>query len=278
MTGDAPAGATALEAVARLVPLPPGLYAFALSGETGPRRGPGAHAFLAVELCASPHHAGTLEILDGNGRPSTWLVPDRILVVRSPPAGAAALATLYLAPGTAGQLPGLQVRPLDMPGPPLALAFDGDTAAALVPRPVSLEIAAYLSGRGELRFVDASWVGDGDPAASIESFALLPRDPDLARAIEYKGLPASGAETPWLSGGMPCGTPGGGIPLIGFAVRQRSGGPAGMRLDCEYSARFRSGAIFGPARNGAPCLSSAADPLCGMQLRVAARPSLNRRP
>jgi hypothetical protein len=151
----------------------------------------------------------------------------------------------------------------------------GDSAAAIrpAPRPISLEIVAHLSGRGGVRLIDAPWIGGLDPDALIESFTLLPREPALLGAIEYKGLPASGAETPWLPGGVPCGTAGGGIALLGFAVRQKPAAAPGLRLACEYSGRFRSGAVSGPARNGAPCLSPAeGDPLCAMQLRIAAHP------
>ena len=100
---------------------------------------------------------------------------------------------------------------------------------------------------------------------------VFPRD--RAAAIEYKGLTASGAETPWIGGGSLCGSRGQGTPLIGFAVRQKAV-PGGVPVDCEYTGYFQSGATAGPARNGAPCRSAIDnDPLEGLQLRITPRPA-----
>jgi hypothetical protein len=75
-------------------------------------------------------------------------------------------------------------------------------------------------------------------------------------------------ETDWLPGGSLCGTRGENTPLVGFAVRPKAIA-GGARLDCEYSGYFQSGALVGPCRNGAPCLSETAnDPLEGIQLRI----------
>ena len=105
----------------------------------------------------------------------------------------------------------------------------------------------------------------------MEAFAILPQHALATSAIEYKGLSASGDETAWLPSGSRCGTSGRSIPLVGFAVRQKAG-VAGARFDCEYSGYFQSGTVSGPARNGAPCLSTAADdPLEGLQLRIVDR-------
>jgi hypothetical protein len=72
--------------------------------------------------------------------------------------------------------------------------------------------------------------------------------------IEYKAVTANGIETSWISGGKPCGTRGRGLPLIGFAIRINQN--SGMRnYHCEYGAVMISGAMLGPARDGAPCRS-----------------------
>jgi len=105
----------------------------------------------------------------------------------------------------------------------------------------------------------------------VEAFTILPRHERAAAAIEYKGLSANGVETAWLPAGSVCGTTGRNTPLLGFAVRQKAG-VAGARFDCEYSGSFESGAVAGPARNGAPCRSvSDNDPLEGLQLCIIDR-------
>ena len=136
-----------------------------------------------------------------------------------------------------------------------------------------LEIVAHIRSRGDVRFLDAPWVGRLGPGLWIEGFTVLRHSGLTAAAIEYKGLTANGTETPWIESGNFCGTQGGGIPLIGFAVRQKSA-PGSAALDCEYTGYFQSGAIAGPARNGAPCRSAIDnDALEGLQLRITPRPT-----
>ena len=140
------------------------------------------------------------------------------------------------------------------------------------PDGAGLEVVAHIRSRGDVRFVDAPWAGRLGPGLWIEGFTVLPHKGLAAGAIEYKGLTASGTETPWTDGGDFCGTRGRGLPLIGFAVRQKSA-PGSAPLDCEYSGYFQSGAIAGPTRNGAPCRSATDnDPLEGLQLRITPRP------
>jgi hypothetical protein len=96
------------------------------------------------------------------------------------------------------------------------------------------------------------------------------RGPLAKGDIEYKGLTATGFETPWLAGGTSCGTRGMGIPLIAFSVRIKPSRSA--QYDSEYSGRFLSGATVGPVRNGAPCRSPMPDdPLEAIQLRILER-------
>jgi hypothetical protein len=144
-------------------------------------------------------------------------------------------------------------------------------AAEQSPQPVALEIVAHIRGRGDVRFVGTPWVGRLGPGMWIEAFMVLPRSRSADAAIEYKGLTANGAETAWIGSGALCGARGQGIPLIGFAVRQKAA-PGGAQVDCEYTGYFQSGAMAGPARNGAPCRSAIDnDPLEGMELRITPR-------
>jgi hypothetical protein len=157
---------------------------------------------------------------------------------------------------------------------PIATVRMGGPAAEFdSPRPASFEIVAHVRGRGDLRFGDGTWAGRLGRGQWIEAFSIVPRDRSVASAIEYKGLAASGAETPWIACGLPCGTRGRSMPLLGFAIRQRAI-PGGARFDCEYAGYFQSGATAGPSRNGAPCRSpNDNDPLEGMQVSITPRPS-----
>ena len=50
-------------------------------------------------------------------------------------------------------------------------------------------------------FVDVAWAGLVGQRLWIESFAVEPEPPLGNGDIEYKGLTATGFETPWLAGG-----------------------------------------------------------------------------
>jgi hypothetical protein len=280
--------------VARLVPLDPGLYAFSLAAETR-RRGPvPGLALPTAHVTAAPRQEGALEITDSFGRAGSWL-GDRheVLFVKSPAGGSAVLVTGYLAhdPDT---LPlNLDIRRVAAPGPVLPAAEGaereppggmttlppvmtlrlGGLAAAEDPQSVGLDIVAHIRNRGDVRFLDTPWVGRLGPGLWIEGFIIVPYGRLAAEPIEYKGLSAGGTETPWIDSGTLCGTRGMGIPLIGFAVRQKSvAGDA--PFDCEYTGYFQSGATAGPARNGAPCRSTIDnDALEGMELRITPRPA-----
>jgi hypothetical protein len=269
--------------VARLIPLDPGFYAFRL--DTGAPIGTAeiGVALPAVHICAVPlaDDASTtgLEITDERGDVTAWLDGrQRMLFVKAPAGGGAALVTAYLARDPDSGPLRLDIQRVDRSiadvaerEPGLRIELAGELVAA-TGRAVGLNVVAHVRGRGDVRFVDAEWIGRLGPGMWIEGLSILPRNRAVAAAVEYKGLTASGAETAWLPGGSFCGSRARGNPLIGVAVRQKAG-PAEVQLDCEYSGYFRSGATAGPARNGAPCRSERDDdPLEGLQLRITPRP------
>jgi hypothetical protein len=272
-------------AVARLVPLDPGFYAFSLAAERDGSEALAGLALPTVQLSTPPQAGGRIEITDSFGRAGSWLGGrHEMLFVIAPPGGGAVLATAYFADAPDTTPLALEIRRVDLPAGaaiaadsaarPLAqvIRLGGGTSAAL-PRQVSLEIIAHIRGRGDVRFVDPLWAGRLQPGLWIEALTIRPRQRSVAASIEYKGLTASGAETPWVGSGTPCGTRGQGTPLIGFAVRQKAAA-GGALFDCEYAGYFQSGATSAPARNGAPCRSTIdGDPLEGIQLRIAARPA-----
>jgi hypothetical protein len=268
--------AAAPHVVARLVALDHGFYAFSLASETAWREPLAGLPLPAVQLCAAPRGDGAIEITDSFGCAGSWLGGrHNVLFVKSPAGGGAALVTGYLAHDQGGMPLELDIRRLDRPGPAtpvMTLTMGGPGTAERPPEGAGLDVVAHIRGRGDVRFSDAPWVGRLGPGLWIEGFTVLPHGRLAAAAIEYKGLTASGAETPWIGGGTFCGTRGRGIPLIGVAVRQKAV-PGSVPLDCEYTGYFQSGAIAGPTRNGAPCRSAIdQDALEGLQLRVTPRP------
>ncbi len=258
------------------MPLDPGLYAFSLAVDTR-RRDPMAGLVLpGCRLALRRGGSGAIEITDSFGRAGSWLDGrNAVLFVTSPAGGGAALVTGYLA-GEPDPMPlELEIRRIAAPGlaapaAPMTLTL-GDLAAAEEPQPLGLEIVAHIRERGDVRFQGAPWIGRLGPGLWIEGFIIVPSDRLAETAIEYKGLSASGTETPWLDSGALCGSRGMGIPLIGFAVRQKAVAGA-TPLDCEYTGYFQSGATVGPARNGAPCRSAIDDDaLEGIELRITPR-------
>ncbi len=275
-TASIPVPPPAARSVAALVPLDPGFYAFQLAGDAGRSEATPGFALPSLQISAAPNGGGALEIADTAGRARTWLGGGhRVLFVAVAAPGGVALVTAYLDRDPAAPPLQLEISRVDSPAVSGRVITFGSAVPEAVPQspaPLGLDVVAHIRGRGSVVFADAPWVGRVEPGLWIEAVMIVPRDPSTAAAIEYKGLSASGAETPWLASGSLCGAPGSGVPLIGFAVRQKAAAD-GARYDCEYSGYFASGTTAGPARNGAPCRSALGDdPLEGLQLRIAPRP------
>jgi hypothetical protein len=291
-------GSAASNAVARLIELEEGFYAFTMAGGAIWAGAAPGFALPAVHISTPPDRADALTVTDIYGQPAAWLGARHATVfVKSPAGGAVALVTAFPARDPARPPVSLEIRRLDAAGfaeplagqeqsdvqpaedlravrqPPLGtLVLADPVVIPASPEEVRVEIIAHVRGRGDVRFVEAPWAGRLGSGLWIESFSIQPRHRLAAAAIEYKGLTAAGMETEWLGSGSPCGTRGMNTPLIGFAVRQKAVA-SDVLFDCEYTGYFQSGATVGPCRNGAPCLSAAAnDPLEGIQLRIVERP------
>ena len=271
-------GAALPQTIARLVPLAAGFYAIGLGDDTRGGDMTGGLSIPAVHVCEPPGQPGWLDIGDEHGAAIAWLgARRRTLLVKSGNDAALALVTAFLSADPETAALRLRIQRLDgADDPARELTFEGGDAAA--PREIAIDVIAHIRSRGNVRFIDAPWAGRLGPGLWIESFTLLSRQPGVAAALECKGLIQGGEETPWVPGGSACGTQNRAMPLLGFAIRQKPG-TLGLRLDCEYSGYFRSGATAGPARNGAPCRSPTDnDPLEGMQLRITQRPMITAPP
>jgi GT2 family glycosyltransferase len=284
--------AAGLSASIQVLPLPPGLYLFSVqSGRSAASpRGDEPLSLPAIHIGLGPGvRAEQVEFMAGPNTEGAWLfaVGDLLITrVRSP--GATLVMSSVRAPG--GDFLSIKVERLEarLEAAAGATALAPSTAAAVtgaadqqtasesgsVPANGSLlpiEVTAHVRSRGDMRFADGSWAGRIAPGLWIESFAIQPLRQFAAHDVEYKGLTGSGFETPWVSDAKMCGTKGMSVPLVGFAVRLKSGS-ATAGYDCEYSGHFQSGATIGPLRNGAPCRSAVAnDPLEGIQLHFTKR-------
>jgi hypothetical protein len=155
------------------------------------------------------------------------------------------------------------------PQPASALARIASASGA-PPKGLRTEITLHLSNRGDASYRDVLWAGALGESLPIEAFSITPMEGFSPDQIEYKGLAADGAETPWIRDGRACGSQGKGVPLVGFAVRLDP--EIADRFDCEYRGAFSSGRIVGPAVNGAPCQTTLADDyLEGIQLTLSPR-------
>ena len=271
----ASAGSAAPHVVARLVPLDPGFYAFSLATENAWYEPVSGLALPAVQLCAPPRRDGIIEITDSFGCAGSWLGGrHKVLFVKSPAGGGVALVTGYLSRDPDRLSLELDIRRVTPPDSAVVrLRLGAEGAAERSPQRSGFDIVAHIRGRGDVPFFDTPWVGRLGPGLWIEGFTVHPHGRLATASIEYKGLAANGTETPWIESGNFCGTRGRSLPLIGFAVRQKSV-PGGAPVDCEYTGYFQSGATVGPTRNGAPCRSAVEqDALEGMQLRITRRPA-----
>jgi GT2 family glycosyltransferase/glycosyltransferase involved in cell wall biosynthesis len=309
-----PLTAKGLTASVEVLTLTKGLYLFRVRSTVPTRIGEEAELTLpAIHVGSGPGSPDDeIEIMTGPRTKGTWLCEPRDMLVLKVAKGPATILLTSLR--TAGLSPlDVEVQRLDNLSvtPPLGLPipepFRREAAPSSAPpalpviptrSPISgapangqgangqgangqgvpLKIVAHIQNRGDVPFVDAAWAGFVGEHLWIESFAITPLGLIAPDEIEYKGLTATGVETPWVGGGASCGTRGVGVPLIGFSVRLKpKGGVA--RFDCEYTGAFLSGKILGPFRNGAPCRSSAPDDaLEGIRLTLVERADSAERP
>ncbi|MFO0996669.1 MAG: glycosyltransferase [Alphaproteobacteria bacterium] len=286
-----------LMASVRLIALPKGLYLFSVRAASPSQVAAAQNLTLpAVHVGLGPNAAaGQIEFLPGPNTRGTWLCERGSTLVANITAPTVTLVlTSVRAPN--GDVLSIELDRLDrqedtpiraealpapMPRndivqevraaqePPAMTVVKSDQPVADDPSRVRVEVVTHLRGRGDVAFVDVDWAGRLGGGTWLEAFAVKPVENVAGLEIEYKGLTSRGIETPWVSGGNPCGTRGLSIPLLGFAMRVKATG-SGPQYDCEYSGYFQSGAVVGPMRNGVPCRSTVPnDPLEGIQLRIA---------
>ncbi len=225
---------------------------------------------------------------DGNGveiiasfpRRGPWLGKEGgTAILRSPRGGGYVIVTVYGGPGQQTTDLSLDLRRLDGPGngveeagTTLARPTGGRAAAAIGTggRDVPTEILLHIERAGDRLFSGRGWVGALGRRMRIEAFSIRPLERLVPADIEMKGFLPNGGETPWIPGGVLCGTRGRGLPLTGFAIRvapQRAD-----RFEALYQGSFFVGGISELHQNGDPCRATTADdPLEAINVRLIER-------
>ena len=257
-----------LSASVQLLPLPAGLYVFTVEGESAKKNT--ASSLLAVpalHVSTGPGVvAGDVEFMSHDNGLGGWLfTPGDFLVVKLKAPKNPILITSVR--DETGDTLAVKVERLDSRYEQSATT---PTNKPVKPDGIPLRIKAHIQHRGDVVFDRSDWAGSVSSGRWLEAFAVTPLDTLKAKDIEYKGLTASGFETPWISDGQLCGTQQIAVPLLGFAVRLKKG--TATNYDCIYTGYFHSGKLVGPLKNGAPCRSIIAnDALEGIRLRIILR-------
>lgn len=253
-----------------------GLHALHVGELPGAAGRTGGMALPAAQIVAAPAGAdAAVEIVAAFPGEGPWLgKAGGTLILRAPPGGGAVVVTAYDAPGRpAVELP-LDLQRLAGPSP-LAAAQADDTATSAAPsaagasRDVATEILLHIERAGDRVFPGRGWVGALGRRMRIEAFSVRPLEAIAPSDIEMKGFLPNGGETPWIPGGVLCGTRGRGLPLTGFAVRV--GPQQAERFEVAYQGSFFAGGISELCRDGAPCQAAADDPLEAINLRLIER-------
>jgi len=262
--------ATALTSAVEVVTLQKGAYLFTVTSAQPSIKGLGGSLVLpALQIGRCPgQSAAAIELDSDPALSSAWLLKsDDSVVVRVLEESASLLLTSVGADKTTPLE--VEVRRIDQAAPAASSDAHGFGDADIVaPGALRTQITAHVQFKGDLTFLDEPWAGLPGQGLWIEAFEIVPRERLQAEQIEYKALDAAGTETTWVRGGWTCGTRGLGIPLVGFAVRLN---PESGVTDCEieYRARFVSGRVAGPARNGEPLLSpEEGDPIEAIHLSI----------
>lgn len=261
------------------LPLSQGLYLFSVKSAQQAYRVDEENgiALPAIQLSCPPGvPPGNIELMLSPHTATAWLCePHDQIVVKVNVPSCIVLLTSVIIPGMTPLE--IEVQRLDRTEPVAPIQVEAPQAPVQreVPLPpathesLPIKIIPHVQNHGDLEFSNGQWAGLVREGLWIESFSISPLAELTPDMIEYKAVTATGVETPWVSGGSPCGTRGIGVPLIGLAIRikPQAGVQGGM---CEYGAMLLSGATLGPARNGVPCRSpDANDAICGLWVSIS---------
>jgi hypothetical protein len=262
----------------RMLRVDEGLYALRVGAIAGT---PGEIAGMAVPVAqvSAPfaEDGNGVEIIASFPKRGPWLdKAGGTVVLRSPTGGGLVIVTVYGGSEQPTSELSLDLQRLDGSGDGVAEAgrtvaqAAAEAAPAAEARDVPTEILLHIERAGDRLFPGRGWVGALGRRMRIEAFSIRPLERLAPADIEMKGFLPNGGETPWIPGGVLCGTRGRGLPLIGFAVRVVA--PQAERFEVTYQGSFFAGGISQVQQNGAPCRAAAADdPLEAINIRLIER-------
>lgn len=258
------------------LPLTQGLYLFSVRSNHPTSSGGEQVSLPAMQVTPAPGTpAGHIEFMMGGSTVDGWLVGWHNQIVAKVTAPSAVISLLsVLVPGMTPLE--IEVQRLDQSRPESQALAAAPAPQVISPLPSTqisfpLDIVAHIQNHGDVTFHEAQWAGMPEEGLWIESIAIAPHGAISSDAIEYKAITATGVETPWVTGGAPCGTRGIGVPITGFALRARPQ-PGAPQLICEYGAISLSGSTIGPVRNGVPCYSSdSSDPIAAIWVSIGGK-------
>jgi hypothetical protein len=263
----------------RMLRVDEGLYALrigAIAGDLGEIAG----MVVPVAQVSTPfaEDGNGVEIVASFPRRGPWVdKAGGTVILRSPTGGGLVIVTVYGGSEQQTSELSLDLQRLDGPGNGVAAAertdaqpTGGSAPAAAEARDVPTEILLHIERAGDRLYPGRGWVGALGRRMRIEAFSIRPLERLVPADIEMKGFLPNGGETPWVPGGVLCGTRGRGLPLTGFAVRvvaQRV-----ERFEVVYQGSFFAGGISQMHQNGAPCKAATADdPLEAINVRLIER-------
>ncbi|MBV9829841.1 MAG: hypothetical protein JO001_29830 [Alphaproteobacteria bacterium] len=256
----------------KLLPIDEGLYALRLGELPGGSAEIGGMAVPAAHVSAPFAGDGNgVEIVASFPEQGPWIrKPGGTLVVRAARAGGYVLITAYGAAPAQHDI-AYDLRRLDGPAAAnLQTAIPTGAGPSDEVREVPTEILLHIERAGDRLFPGRGWVGALGRRMRIEAYSIRPTAQLAPGDIEMKAFLPNGGETPWIPGGILCGTRGRGLPLIGFAVRMTA--QKSDQFEVSYQGSFFASGISETQRNGAPCRARIADdPLEAVNVRITER-------
>ncbi len=130
-------------------------------------------------------------------------------------------------------------------------------------------VVAHIQYAGDVDADNGAWIGMRRGGRWIEGIAVIPGRDITAEGIEYRVVLGREVVSPWVPGGMFCGSRGLGVPIRGFAIRLL--GRAAAQFECFYTATFTDGSEYTPAQPDGVCAAETLAPLEALRLVVQAR-------
>ncbi|MGA2539707.1 MAG: glycosyltransferase, partial [Terracidiphilus sp.] len=203
----------------QIVKLPQGIYSCTVKEGGASRHLTETLALPALQVGIAPvKSSGKVEILSGASNLDRWLAyEDDLIVVRI----AGGEGSLLLTSVRAKDSPSLAVG-IERLNTQTARQDAGlETSAGEFQSQLEMRLLAHIRYVGDIS-VEGSRIGWPGKRMWIEGFAISSIGGLPADCVEYRGVISSGIPTPWLRSQALCGSKGGGLPLVGYAVRLQS--------------------------------------------------------